>query len=70
MRIFRFEKWFVDVLTPARDYMIFFHTLLEVFGFRICFIEVNISRFREEDNYHLNRKLKVIKRSGHTISTK
>jgi len=69
MRIFRFEKWFTDVLTSERDYMIFFHTLLEVFGFRICFMEVNISRFRDGDNYHLNRKLKVIKRSDHTIST-
>ncbi|MCK5067634.1 MAG: hypothetical protein KAR16_09350 [Bacteroidales bacterium] len=70
MRIFRFEKWFVDVLTLDRDYIIFFHTLLEVLGIRVCFVEVNISRFGEGHNFHLNRKLKVIKRSGHTISTR
>ena len=69
MRIFRFEKWYADVLTPERDYINIFHTLLEVFGIRICFVEVNISRFGEARNFHLNRKLKVIKRLGHTIST-
>jgi hypothetical protein len=69
MRIFRFEKWYADILTSGRDFIIIFHTLLEVFGIRICFVEVNISRFGEKRNFHLNRKLKVIKRSGHTIST-
>lgn len=70
MRIFRFEKWFADLLTPGQDYIIVFHTLLKVFGFQFCFVEVNLSRFAEEYNFHLNRKLKVIKRAGHTISTR
>lgn len=68
MRIFRFEKWFVDILTQERDYFILFHVLLEVFGIRVCFVEVNISRFGDEYNFHLNRKLKVIRRSEHTLS--
>ena len=70
MRIFRFEKWFADLLTPGQDYIIVFHTLLTVFGIKFCFVEVNISRFAEGYNIHLNRKLKVIKRAGHTISTR
>jgi len=69
MRIFRFEKWFADVLTPGQDYLIVFHTLLEVFGIKLCFVEVNISRFGEEKAYHLNQKLKLLKRSGHFIAT-
>lgn len=70
MRIFSFEKWFFDVLTPERDYIIIFHTLLKIFGFNVCFLEVNISRFIEGDNFHLNQKLKVLKRSGNTITTR
>jgi len=69
MRIFRFEKWFVDVLTPEREYIVLFHSILEVFGVRICFVEVNISQFGEGPNYHINRKLKGLRRSGHTLST-
>lgn len=70
MWIFRFEKWFADLLTPGRDYIIVFHTLLKVFGFQFCFVEVNISRFADGSHFHLNRKLNVIKRSGHTIATR
>ena len=57
MRIFRFEKWFVDVLTPERDYIILFHTILEIFGIRACFVEANISQFGEGRNFHLNQAL-------------
>jgi len=70
MRIFKFEKWFTDVLTPGQDYLIVFHTLLEVFSIKLCFVEVNISRFAGGQNYHLNQKMKLINRSGHSIRTR
>lgn len=70
MRIFRFEKWYADLLTPERDYIIIFHTLLEVFGIRICFVEVNGSRFEGEQAVHINRRLKGIKRWEHTVFTR
>ncbi|HEC41890.1 MAG TPA: hypothetical protein ENI20_03585 [Bacteroides sp.] len=73
MRIFRFEKWFVDVLTAEGDYVIIFHTLTEVFGKKLCFVEVNIGRFEESGDskgYHFNQKLKLLKREKHTVSTR
>ena len=73
MRIFRFEKWFVDVLTADRDYMIVFYTITEVFGFKICFVEVNIGSFEDTGSsggFYLNQKLHLLKRENHTLSVR
>lgn len=69
MPVLKFEKWFTDVLTPERDYLIIFHTLLELIGIRIFFVEINFARFGEDHVFHLNRKQKLIRRSGHSVST-
>lgn len=73
MKIFRFEKWFFDILTRGKDYIIIFHTITEFFGFRLCFIEVDIARFKgsgwQGDNFMTNTKLKILSRKGHSIAT-
>ncbi|MGW8316237.1 MAG: hypothetical protein ACWGNV_11595, partial [Bacteroidales bacterium] len=69
MRLYRFEKWYADLLTSQRDYIIIFHTLLEILGMKICFVEVNLSRFKREQDFHINRRLRRIKRSGHAVFT-
>jgi len=70
MRLFRFEKWFTDVMTPSREYLIVFHTLLELFGFRICFVEINLARYHRDQTFHLNRKIRLRKRQGHRVTTR
>ena len=64
MRLFRFEKWFVDILTKEQDYIIVFHTITEFLGFRVCFVEVNTGAFR------INKKLRILNREGHTLKTR
>jgi len=64
MRLVRFEKWFIDVLTKEQDYIIVFHTITEFLGFRICFLEVNTGVF------HINKKLNILNREDHTLKTR
>ena len=70
MRLFRFEKWFIDILTQENDYIIISHTVTSVIGFRVCYIEVNLGTYaseRTQDGFQLNRKLKILRRENNTL---
>jgi len=73
MKIFRFEKWFFDILTENREYFIFFHTLTEFLGFRVCYIELDMGRFEDSGKlpeFQLtNSKLGIKRRRGDSLFT-
>jgi len=73
MKLFRFEKWFFDILTENREYFIFFHTLTEFLGFRVCYIEMDMGRFKDTGKipeFQLtNAKLSLRLKSGDSLVT-
>lgn len=71
MSFLRFEKWFLDVLTPDREYILIFHTVTRVLGRQICFVEINAGSLDgDRPGFHLNRKLRVTRREGHTLTAR
>jgi len=73
MKLIRFEKWFFDILTEKKEYIILYYTCMEFLGFRILYMDIDMGQFIEADNdppfHKYNSKLKVLERDGNTFHT-
>lgn len=64
MRIFSFEKWFLDILTRDGQYIIVFHTLTRILGIKICYLDIQMG-----NHFNHHQKLHIKRRKDHTIET-
>lgn len=71
MNLYRFEKWYFDILTENKDYIIMFFSLFELMGFRLGFFAFDKGSFesKDADFKTFSTKLKILKRKGATFLT-
>jgi hypothetical protein len=65
MKIFSFEKWFLDILTKDGQYIILYYTLARFLRFKTCYLDMQIG-----NSSHLHQKLQVKKRRDHCLWTR
>ena len=71
INLYRFEKWYFDILTENKDYLIMFFSLFEFMGFRLGFFVLDKGSFEKKDSDFktFSTKLKILKRKGATFLT-
>ena len=71
INLYRFEKWYFDILSKNKDYIIMFFSLFKIMGFRFGFFVVDHGSFEKKDPVFKTSttKLKILKRKGDTFLT-
>jgi len=73
MKIFKFEKWYFDILTPQNDYIFFYYTITKLLKYNISFFNLNLIPFKPsgliDRTYNINTKLKIKKTNNNSVST-